>query len=402
MRVNQIFDEAAQIVGTPDKKEVYLALTNAIQALSLEGDWDATTGFVDICSCADYCFALPNDVEAPLAVNIGGAPAIFRDSFYQFHLNGPGSSCGASIDWSWVDEGVSPVVQNIINPSQIISQVYDPVDYGTPVRVYGYQRLSDGTEVPVYTNGPSKSFPNHYMTSEFIMPNPGVYVTINLNSTDSIYAGLNLIVRNPTTGRLNSFTVIQAVNSTQVQIRNDGSNEAAGTVFPTTSSLRYSSRQEGWLVPTVQYSIIDENAPYFTRITAITKNETAGFIKLAALDTGRENGTLLSFLMPQELESRYRKIRVPRCCQWIRMKYLKVSRPIESCQDEILTDCKMALMSMLRALRKLKEEDVEGYAQHKMIALDFMQKSEEQRHPDESGSLSVNVGVAFGVTENMI
>lgn len=406
MRVNQIFDEAAQIVGTSDKKEVFLQLTNAIDALSFEGDWDSTLGYVDICAAEDKCFALPNDVDTPLAINIGGRPAIFRDSFYEFHLNGPGSDCGGTggiLDWSWIDKGGSPVVQNIINPSQIIAQVYDAQDYGAGVRIYGTEILSDGREVPVYTTGPSKPIPNRYLTATFTIPAIGANVTVNLNSTDSLYVGLMFIVLNQTTGRLNTFTVQRVTNETQLVVKNDGTgNESPGIVLGTDSILRYATREEGWLVPTTQCPLVLEGAPYFAKVTAITKPQTVGFIKIVALDTGREEGTLLAFMLPNETESSYRKIQVPKSCQWIRMKYRRVNRPIESCCDEIFTDCKLALLTMLRALRKLKEEDFDGMQKFKLQALDFMQKSEERRHPSEPNTIAVNHDVSFGDSGNMI
>lgn len=405
MRVSDIFDEAAQAVGTPDKKTVYLALTNAIQALSLKGNWDATLGYVDICACDDKCFALPNDVEAPLAVNIGGRPAIFRDSFYEFHLNGPGSGsgCGGILDWSWIDKGGSPVVQNIVEPSKIVAQVYDPADYGAAVRVYGYQKLPDGTEVPVWTSGPSQAVPNRYLTASFVMPVVGGQVSISVNSTDSLYSGLNLVIKNGTGGRLNSFTVVAQTSPTVLLIRNvGGTNQAAGTTFNSDSELRYSTREEGWLVPTTPYAFTSEDAPYFSRVTAITKPETVGFIKVAALDSGRENGTLLAFMLPNETESNYRRIQVAESCQWIRMRYRRVKRPIQSCCDEILTDCKLALISMLTALRKLKENEIDEYVRHREIALEFMRDSEEMLHPSEPNTIAVNMDVSFGDSGNMI
>lgn len=154
--VSDIIDEVKQTVANCDDDVAYRAMNLAIDLLSNKGNWNPLVGFVDICS-EDRTFALPYEVEVPLAVNVGGRPANFRNKWFEFHLNGPGSDCcNAFCDYSWEDLGMWPTFRRVSKDTQLCFTSSDASDVGATIVVYGNdengQQLtrSDDAGVTIY------------------------------------------------------------------------------------------------------------------------------------------------------------------------------------------------------------------------------------------------------------
>jgi len=160
--VGEIWTEIQKVLGTCDEAETYAKLNEAIEELANLGNWDPMVINLDICT--QGCeITLPDDVEVPLAINIGGHPADFRNKWFEFHLNGPGSECCPdSCSFSWNDRGDFPVFRDPVKPSKIAAYPEGPEDPTANVRVYGYDDcgkwmmtpdcngvLQDGFDVPV-------------------------------------------------------------------------------------------------------------------------------------------------------------------------------------------------------------------------------------------------------------
>lgn len=160
--VKDIHQEIQRVIGTCDDQAFYERLTEAQELLANLSNWDPLVGSMDICTC-ERIIVLPDDVEMPLAVNIGGQPADFRNKWFEFHLNGPGSDCCAiGCGWNWADSGEFPTFRTIKCEAKIYA--YSDMDEGmaTSIRVFGYSKtdkwimspdcngvLQDGFDVPV-------------------------------------------------------------------------------------------------------------------------------------------------------------------------------------------------------------------------------------------------------------
>lgn len=162
LRVSDIQEAIEAVLGTCSDAEFYSKMNEAVEELANTGLWDPLVGNMDICT--DGCqITLPDDVEVPLAINIGGHPADYRNKWFEFHLNGPGSECcGQSAGFNWTDKGDFPTFRDLIKPSTISAFPEQTEALGTVIRVYGYDEnekwimspdltgvLQDGFEVSV-------------------------------------------------------------------------------------------------------------------------------------------------------------------------------------------------------------------------------------------------------------
>lgn len=141
MLVKDIYKKTKEILGQCSQEVIFDRLTEVIEVMKAKGDWDPMIGYIDICGGTDKrTFALPDDIETPLAVNVCGRPTYMRNKWYEFHLNGMGSNHETS--WTWDDAGFFPTIVDIIDPSILIAVADLKNDLSTIVRVFGADALN--------------------------------------------------------------------------------------------------------------------------------------------------------------------------------------------------------------------------------------------------------------------
>jgi hypothetical protein len=154
MFVSQIYDEAAEILATTDKKKVFRKLTQAVQTLMESGHYFHTNQEVDVCTGWDgQTITLPRGIEVPLGVNVDGSPTYFRGRLFQYHVNKGGMY--NPVDWAWDDRGFVATVMDIRQPSQLVAVSEHSADAGGQIRVIGTDsnnrelrtQMPDGTTV---------------------------------------------------------------------------------------------------------------------------------------------------------------------------------------------------------------------------------------------------------------
>lgn len=139
------------VLGSCDDDVFYAKLNELVAELTNTGLWNPLVGDMDICTDVDV-ITLPDDVEAPLAINVGGVPANFKNKWFEYHLNGPGSDCcNECCDYSWVDQGMFPTFRNIINASTVQAYADQSESASAVIRVYGYKLDSNGNQQWVMT-----------------------------------------------------------------------------------------------------------------------------------------------------------------------------------------------------------------------------------------------------------
>lgn len=162
LTVAEVEPEIKAVLGTCSDEVFYSKVNEGIEELANLGNWDPMVMFMDICT--QGCeITLPDDVEVPLAINVGGHPADFRNKWFEFHLNGPGSQCCESAcSFSWTDKGEFPTFRDPIKPSTVAAYPEGTEVSGLNIRVYGYDEcdkwimtadcdgiLKDGFDVPI-------------------------------------------------------------------------------------------------------------------------------------------------------------------------------------------------------------------------------------------------------------
>ena len=168
--VADIYDEACKISGMVGRQQVLDRITDAVEVLANRGNWDAMVGYCDLVKSANEnevnpmgkegngYFVLPNYVGSVLSINLNGRPAMPRNKWFEFHMNGWGFEQNYANDKTWDDAGETVVLRRMpldadtrkVIPQRIFAVCDNSLDNDAAIRVYGYE-IVDGIEKRVMT-----------------------------------------------------------------------------------------------------------------------------------------------------------------------------------------------------------------------------------------------------------
>jgi len=112
---------------------------------------------------------------------------------------------------------------------------------------------------------------------------------------------------------------------------------------------------DGYQVPTIfGYAIPDVDAPLIARITGVTKELSAGSMRLATIDSSGLTGVNLAVYEPDETVPQYRRIILNRTCDWVRIAYLKSSKRFRSVFDHVPLHSRLAFLLGMQARKQYK------------------------------------------------
>ncbi len=172
MFVSEIYDElkTPDVLGVCKDEIVFPRLTDAVRLISNMGIQDPSIAEMSLCVC-DGCVTLPADVDTPLAVNAAGFPTLLRDQWYQYHVNGTGSSC--CVPWGYTDVlgAQFATFRDPSGPVALVAEVESPTDSNCLLRVFGW----DENGKRIYTTDSTGALRDGFLVPTvfgFSEPNP--------------------------------------------------------------------------------------------------------------------------------------------------------------------------------------------------------------------------------------
>lgn len=157
-------------LGISDRNSIIDYISRAIEIAAYKGNFDPWLKNLDVCADSSGCVVLPAFVGTVLSVNIGGRPSLFRNQWYEFHINGTGSNygatggngCGCGLGWVSDDLGWTPVFQNVTDWMYVAAICEDPIDGNGSLsfRVEGEtmdQNCNPKMAITIPASGPSSS-----------------------------------------------------------------------------------------------------------------------------------------------------------------------------------------------------------------------------------------------------
>lgn len=148
------------ILGIYERDEIIGLAERALELAVYKANFDLWMDTIDVASDACGVVTLPSCVGIVLSVNVGGAPTILRDNWYQFHVNGFGDRCGPGCLYSTMALP-SPVWQQPKEWSLVVAMCEDATDGdgSKTVIVQGETMDASGNIKPAITipvTGPSE------------------------------------------------------------------------------------------------------------------------------------------------------------------------------------------------------------------------------------------------------
>lgn len=168
--------QSPDVLGISDRAKIIDYLHRAIELATWKANYNPYLGDMDICCDECGCVTLPSEVGVVLACNVGGFPAYFRNNWFEYHINGPGSfgnsvnngRLGPICPFTWDDRGNSPVFQDLRDWSYLAAIVEDATDGNGTLRLQVMGQTMD----PNYNDKQVITIP---ATGE---STPGVYIPL--------------------------------------------------------------------------------------------------------------------------------------------------------------------------------------------------------------------------------
>ena len=136
----------------------------------------------------------------------------------------------------------------------------------------------------------------------------------------------------------------------------------------------------GYRVPTIYgYAVPDASAPVVARITGVDKAETIGSVRLSTIDDSGPTGVTLGVYEPDELLPQYRRIKLGRVCDWVRIAYRKSDPVFRSRYDRVPLFSRLGLLNAVRACKFYSEQDLGNAHAYEADAVRMELEAQSQR-----------------------
>ncbi len=110
---------------------------------------------------------------------------------------------------------------------------------------------------------------------------------------------------------------------------------------------------DGYQVPTIYgVAVPDLEAPIIARITSIYKEPTVAQVRLSTIDDSGLTGVLLGVYEPDETLPQFRRIKLNRACNWVRVAYMKASPTFKSRFDHIPLHSRIGFLLAVQARKQ--------------------------------------------------
>lgn len=116
---------------------------------------------------------------------------------------------------------------------------------------------------------------------------------------------------------------------------------------------------DGVQIPTIYgVAVPDTESPVIARITGIFKEVSVGTIRLSTIDDSGNTGTTLGVYEPDETIPQYRRIKLNRSCDWVRVAYMKTSPAFTSRFDHIPLKSRAAFLFAVQARKHYSDHQI--------------------------------------------
>jgi hypothetical protein len=149
--------------------------------------------------------------------------------------------------------------------------------------------------------------------------------------------------------------------------------------------------KNGYLVPTVfGVSLPDVGAPTFSRVVRIRKARTIAPVRLSTLDISSNTGALLGAFAYDETDPQYRRIKLNRDCDWVRVMFRRRVFKISAQDDLIPLPSQVSILMMIRAMKFYDDGDLARATACEATARRWITEAQDVHAPDLPMPMQVN------------
>lgn len=158
MFVKDILPDLPQVIGHCTDDVAYRRLTDAVRLLTNKALIDSQLGEIAVCVCGNF-ITLPPEVQTVLGMTVDGAPALLRDQWFTYHINGPGDTGYTPFNFGDVLGSHFPTIRDPAGPVALATKINAASDSNKQIRVFGWDEAGDR----IMTTGPSGNMEDGFL-----------------------------------------------------------------------------------------------------------------------------------------------------------------------------------------------------------------------------------------------
>lgn len=140
-------DDRTEALGSCLNDRAYRIFSEAAELLTDKGLIDQLVGEISICVCAGFA-TLPPEVDTPLGVKVDAVPAILRNQWFTYHVNGPGDRGYTSCGYADILGNQFCTARDPDRPVKLALGIRSAQDAGKEFRVYGWDEDGERIHTP--------------------------------------------------------------------------------------------------------------------------------------------------------------------------------------------------------------------------------------------------------------
>jgi hypothetical protein len=195
MFVKDILPDLPQAIGHCTDAVAYRRLTDAVRLLTNKQLIDSQLGEIAVCVCGNFA-TLPPEVQTVLGVTVDGCPAIIRDQWFTYHINGPGDTGYTPFKFTDVLGNNFPTIREPDEAVKIGARIRAASDQNKILRIFGWDESGDR----IFTTGADGTKEDGFLV-------PMVYGSVLVNSEAPAIAKIDRVYKEETADMVDMFAI---------------------------------------------------------------------------------------------------------------------------------------------------------------------------------------------------
>jgi hypothetical protein len=195
MFVKDILPDLPQVVGSCTDDYAFRRLTDAVRLLTNKSLINSQLGEITVCVCGDFA-TLPPEVQTPLGITVDGVPAIIRDQWFTYHINGPGDAAYTPFPFADVLGADFVTFRDPAGPVKLGARIRTAADNNKELRIFGWDVNGDR----IFSTGPDGNKEDGFLV-------PQVYGRVLVNADAPPIVKFDHVYRDTTSDMVELFAI---------------------------------------------------------------------------------------------------------------------------------------------------------------------------------------------------
>lgn len=195
MFARDILPDLSKALGNCPDDYAFRRLTDAVNLLANKNVFNPTLGELAVCVCNNFA-TLPPEVKTVLGITVDGCPAILRDQWFIYSINGPGDTGFTPFSFAQVLGHDFCTIRDPESAVKLGARIRNASDQNKQLRIFGW----DANGERILSSGPDGNKEDGFLV-------PLVFGRVLVNSEAPAIAKIDRVYKDETSDMVDLFAI---------------------------------------------------------------------------------------------------------------------------------------------------------------------------------------------------